>query len=247
MLRYDFTSTRLYVDTALAAGIPVNLSGQQTGYLLNVLRHKPGDSLLLFNGRDGEWLAKLEFDNRQRVCLTPQRQTRPQGKPGQLIYLFALLKKTRLDYMVQKAVEMGVSNLQPVITDFTRSTKFNLARINDNIVEAAQQCGVLSLPICKKPEKLQAVLNNWPTKTRLIYCDEASTGTSPLKPLQQLKSAEPIAVLVGPEGGFSQSERQLLQSLPFVTSIALGPRILRADTAAIAVLALVQASLGDWN
>ncbi len=254
MPRYDFTTRRLFVEQDLQSGTALPLDRKKSNYLINVLRHKHQDSILLFNGRDGEWLSKLEVSGRKSVSLTPFEQTRPQPQDSLLTYCFAPLKKGRLDYMVQKAVEMGAGKLQPVITEYTQNPKISLDKLNANIIEAAQQCGIISLPKCLEPKKFNDFLISWDEKTQLIFCDEGSLSQNPLEALDELKSklasAEkmlPLAVLIGPEGGFSEAERQLLHSKEFVTAIPLGPRILRADTAAVAALAIVQATIGDWH
>lgn len=254
MPRYDFTTRRLFVEQDLQSGTSLPLDRKQSNYLINVLRHKHQDSILLFNGRDGEWLSKLEVSGRKSVSLTPFEQTRPQPQDSLLTYCFAPLKKGRLDYMVQKAVEMGVGILQPVITEYTQNPKISLDKINANIVEAAQQCGIISLPKCHEPTKFSDLLASWNEETRLIFCDEGALSQNPLEALNELKSKfapienpNPLAVLIGPEGGFSETERQLLHSKEFVTAIPLGPRVLRADTAAVAALAIVQATIGDWH
>lgn len=254
MPRYDFTTKRLYVEHDLTADKSLPLDRKQSNYLINVLRHKHEDNILLFNGRDGEWMSRLEVSGRKSVSLTPYEQTRSQPKDSLLIYCFAPLKKGRLDYMVQKAVEMGAGTLQPVITEYTQNPKISLDKINANIVEAAQQCGIISLPKCHEPVKFNDLLANWNEDTCLIFCDEGSKSQNPLEALNELKlkftSAEkipPRAVLIGPEGGFSEIERQKLHEKPYVTAIPLGPRVLRADTAAVAALAIVQATIGDWH
>ncbi len=246
MPRYNFTTKRLYVDALLAAGEIVPLERKRANYLINVLRHKTGNQVLLFNGRDGEWLATLDIQGRKDASLVVGSQTREQSQPSQLTYVFAPLKKGRLDYMVQKAVEMGCGKLQPVITDYTQFSKLSLDRMKTNVIEASEQCGILSVPECLQPVDLASLLRGWPAATTLIYCDEGEESQNPLHPLEQL-TPQPLAVLIGPEGGFSESERQLLRSKPYVTAIPLGPRVLRADTAAVAALAIVQATLGDWR
>jgi 16S rRNA (uracil1498-N3)-methyltransferase len=253
MPRYDFITRRLFVEQDLQSGTSVLLDRKQSNYLLNVLRHKHEDHILLFNGRDGEWLSKLEVTGRKSVSLTPFEQTRTQPKDSNLIYCFAPLKKGRLDYMVQKAVEMGAGKLQPVITEFTQNASISRDKINANIVDAAQQCGIISLPRCCEPVKFNDLLANWNNETRLIFCDEGSLSQNPLEALGTLKiehtaREEPrsLAVLIGPEGGFSESERRALHAKEFVTAIPLGPRVLRADTAAVAALAIIQATIGDW-
>ncbi|HWJ75812.1 MAG TPA: 16S rRNA (uracil(1498)-N(3))-methyltransferase [Kaistia sp.] len=248
MSRYDFASQRLFLDAPLDEGARVPLDRDQANYLVNVLRMAPGAAVLVFNGRDGEWRAVLDGD-RKRASLIIQAQTRPQTEPSGLDYLFAPLKQARLDYMVQKAVEMGAGRLRPVITRRTQVTRLNEDRLRANAIEAAEQCGILAIPEIDAPRPLADLLTGWETTDagrRIIFCDEDETGAGPIDVLRAL-APSPLAVLIGPEGGFSPEERTLLKALPFVTSIALGPRILRADTAAVAALALVQAVAGDWR
>ncbi len=254
MPRYDFTTKRLFVSQDLRPDLAISLDRKQSNYMINVLRHKHQDHILLFNGRDGEWLSRLEIEARKSASLIPFEQTRPQPEESQLTYIFAPLKKGRLDYMVQKAVEMGAGKLQPVITEFTQNPKINLDKIEANIIEAAQQCGIISLPKHCLPLKLEDLLKSWDEAVSLIYCDEGSQSQNPIDALEKLKkkldangSPAALAVLIGPEGGFSETERKMLHDLPFVTAIPLGPRVLRADTAAVAALAIVQATIGDWH
>jgi 16S rRNA (uracil1498-N3)-methyltransferase len=226
----------------------VPLDRDQANYLVNVLRMSPGAAVLVFNGRDGEWRAVLEGD-RKRAALRIEGQTREQTPQPDLHYLFAPLKQARLDYMVQKAVEMGAGTLRPVITRHTQVHRLNGERLRANAIEAAEQCGILTIPAIDEPVALGDVLAHWTAESgdrRILFCDEDETGADPVARLRALPPT-PIAVLIGPEGGFSADERTLLASLPFVTPIALGPRILRADTAAVAALALVQAAIGDWR
>ena len=244
MPKYDFQSPRLYVTGALKAGANVALEKQQGHYLRNVLRLKPGDGVLAFNGKDGEWQAALA--DGKRTALVLQEQTRPQTEPHDLHYLFAPLKHERLDYMVQKAVEMGVSRLQPVLTRHTQVKRINLERMRANAIEAAEQCGILAIPECEAPGKLAEVLAEWDAARRLIFCDESADIANPSQALAKLTSG-PTALLIGPEGGFSEEERADLLKRPYVTPLSLGPRILRADTAAVAALALVQSFIGDWR
>jgi 16S rRNA (uracil1498-N3)-methyltransferase len=225
----------------------VDLDPRQANYLVNVLRMKDGDEVLVFNGSSGEWRARLN-EQRRRWWLFVREQTRPQVARPDLQYLFAPLKHARLDYMVEKAVEMGVGRLSPVITRHTQVHRVNLDRMRANAIEAAEQCGILWLPAIDEPRPLAEVLSRWPVEEgdrRLIFCDEGEAAQSPSVALSVLPRA-PLAVLIGPEGGFSDDERAELKALPFVTAISLGPRILRADTAAVAALAVVQAALGDW-
>jgi len=245
----DFTSTRLFVDAPLAAGAAVPLDAKQANYLVNVLRLGEGGSVLVFNGRDGEWRAALGASGRKTWRLVIGAQTRPQTPPPDLHYLFAPLKHARLDYMVEKAVEMGAGRLCPVITRHTQVTRVNVERMRANAIEAAEQCGILSLPEIDEPRPLANVLSGWSPEApdrRLIFCDEGEEGADAVAVLSALPRS-PLAVLIGPEGGFSVEERAQLVALPFVTAISLGPRILRADTAAVAALAVVQAVVGDWR
>lgn len=249
MARYDFRLQRLFLRARLAEGADVELDREQANYLLNVLRMGEGDRLLVFNGEDGEWLASVVPAGR-RVCrLAIVEKTRDQTPLPDLHWLFAPLKHARLDYMVQKAVEMGAGRLRPVLTQHGQIGKVNLERMESNAVEAAEQCGILTLPKIDEPVRLRDLLDAWPGSEgnrRLVFCDEGEAGADPLAILAGLEPA-PLAVLIGPEGGFSGEERDLLRSCPFVTALPLGPRILRADTAAVAALALVQAVLGDWK
>jgi 16S rRNA (uracil1498-N3)-methyltransferase len=227
----------------------VELTDAQSHYLTGVLRLRAGDAVLTFNGRDGEWRATLVAAAKRRWQLAPEAETRPQSPAPDLDYLFAPLKQARLDYMVQKAVEMGVARLRPVLTRHGQVTRVNRARMAANAVEAAEQCGVLSVPAVDDPMELTALVRAWPGSEpgrRIVFCDEAAAGSDPIAVLAKL-GAGPLAVLVGPEGGFAADERAMLNAAPFVTAIPLGPRILRADTAAVAALALVQATAGDWR
>lgn len=249
MARYDFRTRRLHVDHALEKGARVPLDRSQANYLGNVLRMKAGDPVLVFNGRDGEWLAVLVVEGRKAHALDVGERQRVQPVHPDLDYLFAPLKQARLDYMVGKAVEMGVGRLRPVLTRHGQVTRINLQRATSNIIEAAEQCGVLAVPTIDEPTALAEMLDAWAghdADRRIIFCDESHEDQDPTTVLAGL-SPSPLAVLVGPEGGFSAAEREHLRSLPFVTALPLGPRILRADTAAVAALALVQATLGDWR
>jgi 16S rRNA (uracil1498-N3)-methyltransferase len=243
---YDFRTTRLYVDAPLADGAAVALDRSQLHYLRRVLRLRDGQEVLVFNGRDGEWRAALEGDTRQ-VALRVADRTRPQTVAGDLHYLFAPLKSARLDYVVQKAVEMGVSHLRPVFTQHGQIARVNLERMRANATEAAEQCGILCLPEIAAPVSLIDALTAWPPERHLVFCDEAADVADPFAALAAVPRRAPLAVLIGPEGGFAADERAALVKLPRVVRLALGPRILRADTAAVAALALVQAVIGDWR
>ena len=246
MPRYDFTSQRLFMDVPLGDGQEILLDRVQANYLLNKLRLKQGDHVLLFNGRDGEWRADVSPKGHKKVVLLVTEQTRPQPSAYDLIYLFAPLKQARLEYMVQKAVEMGAGVLQPVFTEFTQTRNIKMERVGNFAMEAAEQCGILSLPEIRNPAPLQQVLQSLDKERRIIFCDEGDAGQNPLEALEHLEQG-PLAVLIGPEGGFSEDERKMLHAMDNVTPIPLGPRVLRADTAAVAALAIVQAKLGDWN
>jgi 16S rRNA (uracil1498-N3)-methyltransferase len=245
-MRANFRMQRLYTDAPLHKGQPVEASQEQFNYLANVLRLTEGADILLFNGRDGEWSAKLAFPSRKKIALIPQEQTRPQPAPSNLHYLFAPLKTGRLDYLVQKAVEMGAGTLRPVMTQHVQGRITSLERLQANVIEAAEQCGILSIPTVEAPAKLRDVLETWPESRRIIYCDEGDEGQNPLPVLSAIQETD-LALLIGPEGGFSEEERQLLRNHKSVTPIPLGPRILRADTAAVAAMAVIQATIGDWK
>jgi 16S rRNA (uracil1498-N3)-methyltransferase len=249
MPRIDFRSPRLYVTSPLGAGAALPLDRAQSNYLVNVLRLKPGDPVLVFNGRDGEWRTALTQAGRRDVALIAEACVRPQSPPGDLHLLFAPLKHVRLDYLVQKAVEMGVSAIQPVLTRHVQVTRLNLERMQANAIEAAEQCGILSLPEIAEPRGFDAVIGGLDPKRLVIFCDEDAETRDPVAALaaHRRDTAWPLAVLTGPEGGFSEQERDALLRLPNVVRLSLGPRILRADTAVVAALAVVQAVLGDWR
>ena len=247
MPQLDFRQPRLFVDAALAAGETVALERSQSNYLGNVLRLSQGDTTLVFNGRDGEWQASITGRKRPDN-LKIVTQTRPQDRLPDLAYVFAPLKHARLDYMVQKAVEMGASSLQPVVTRFTQVARVNGERIRANVIEAAEQCGILSLATVSEPVALDRYLSQRSAQRLLVFCDEAADTSNPSKALQSgLAASDGIDVLIGPEGGFAEEERDILLRQPRALRLSLGPRILRADTAAVAALALVQATLGDWT
>jgi 16S rRNA (uracil1498-N3)-methyltransferase len=245
MPEYDFREPRLFVDAALGAGATVELERDQSNYLGNVLRLSAGDTILVFNGRDGEWQASIGGRKRPDH-LTITAQARTQDRLPDLTYVFAPLKHARLDYMVQKAVEMGANRLQPVITRFTQVSRVNIQRMRANVIEAAEQCGTLSLAAVDEPMSLDRFLAQREAERLLVFCDEATEVSDPLDALKAASPAHGLDVLVGPEGGFAEDERALLLRQGRTLRISLGPRILRADTAAVAALALVQASLGDW-
>jgi 16S rRNA (uracil1498-N3)-methyltransferase len=237
---------RLFVKFKLAAGLDCELDKEQAHYLGNVLRLKQGERLLLFNGRDGEWCAELSAVSRKAARVRIEHQTRPQEEGPDLHYLFAPLKRARLDYMAQKATELGASALRPVITRHTMAERVKTGRLLANAIEAAEQCGILRVPEVMAPEKLANLLDAWDKNRLLIFADETAPHASPIEALQACRPG-PLAVLIGPEGGFDREERASLLAKPFVLPISLGPRVMRADTAAVAALALVNAVLGDWR
>ncbi|MDE2228005.1 MAG: 16S rRNA (uracil(1498)-N(3))-methyltransferase [Alphaproteobacteria bacterium] len=238
--------TRIFVESDLAPGASVQVTAGQAHYLLSVMRMKRGDALAIFNGRDGEFDARIA-EAGLRVCtLELVARRRPQRGEGDLWLCFAPVKRARIDFLVEKATELGVSELRPVVTARTVVSRLNLGRLRANMIEAAEQSERLTVPVLRAPMKLAALLDDWGSGRRLVFCDE--TGQSP--PIAEaLKDVAGAAggVLIGPEGGFADSELDLLRRLPFVCAVGLGPRVLRADTAALAALAVVQAMIGDWS
>ena len=243
MSRYDFSAPRLFVGLDLAFGGPVPLSKDQAHYLTHVLRLGNGERVLAFNGRDGEWRCRLD-GCRGAVALVPEERLRDQPAPGPLRLCFAPLKHARLDYMVQKAVEMGAGLLQPVLTRRTQVARVNGERMRANAVEAAEQCGILAVPEVRPPVRFDALLAGWDAGVLMVFCDEDAEVADPVAALAGAPRG-PAAVMIGPEGGFDEGERAALLALPRRLRLSLGPRILRADTAAVAALALVGAVLGD--
>jgi 16S rRNA (uracil1498-N3)-methyltransferase len=246
--RYEFDAPRLFVDQPLQAGGEFALAREQANYLVNVLRLGQNDTILVFNGLDGEWRARLARPSPKTAILQVEAQTRPQQGARDIHYLFAPLKHARLDYMVQKAVEMGAHRLQPVITRRTQASRVNLARMRANAIEASEQCGILALPEIAETIALAKLLDDWPADRLLVFCDEDAPVANPFSTLASaLPAGRPLALLVGPEGGFDPAERAHIGRLPQSVAISLGPRILRADTAAVAALAVLQAVAGDWR
>ena len=247
MPELDFRAPRLFVDAPLRERARIELERNQSNYLGNVLRLSAGETILVFNGRDGEWQAQIEGRKRPD-SLTIVARTRPQDRLPDIAYVFAPLKHARLDYMVQKAVEMGASRLQPVLTRHTQVSRVNVERMRANVIEAAEQCGILSLAAVAEPIALDRFLDKRETSRLLVFCDEAAEIGNPIEALRQgLTATDGIDVVIGPEGGFAEEERALLLRQPRTLRLSLGPRILRADTAGVAALALVQAALGDWQ
>jgi 16S rRNA (uracil1498-N3)-methyltransferase len=237
--------TRLYVTGDLGKDVTVALDESQTHYLLHVLRAQAGNRVLLFNGRDGEWQAEITQAGKRGVTATCLKQTGLQAEAPDIWLAFAPVKKTPSDYLVQKAAELGVSVLQPVFTRRTIVSRINQERMAANAVEAAEQSGRLSVPEIREGTSLAKLLASWPQKRWLFFCDEGGDA----KPLAEAARwiGGSAAILTGPEGGFDPAERELLRALPFVTPVTLGPRILRADTAALAALAIWQSVSGDWR
>lgn len=239
-------STRLHVATDLAGGLSVGLNPSQAHYVKAVLRLASGDAVALFNGRDGEWLGRIDGVGKGWCSVTLQERLRPQVAEGDLWLAFAPIKRARIDFLVEKATELGVSELRPVYTERTIVDRVNLDRLRANAVEAAEQTERLTVPALREPEPLAQLLADWPAERRLLLCDESGTSP-PVAEALRGASPGPWAVLTGPEGGFTQTELDALKKLPFVCAVGLGPRVLRADTAALAALAAFQALVGDWQ
>jgi 16S rRNA (uracil1498-N3)-methyltransferase len=240
----DKPEARLFVEAELAAGRTLELAAEQAHYLKTVLRLKEGACIALFNGKAGEWLARIERFGRGACAVALETQTRPQTPDADLWLVFAPIKRARIDFLVEKATELGVSALHPVMTRYTMVERVNLARLTANAIEAAEQSERLSVPQIHAPQKLDHLIAAWDGSRRLMLCDESGTAPPVAAALKTAHSG-PWAVLVGPEGGFAETELDDLRKLPFVCPVSLGPRVLRADTAALAGLAVLQALLGD--
>ena len=250
-LTYPGGKLRLFVEAPLADGARVVPDDAQTHYLLHVMRAKAGERVSLFNGSDGEWLARIAEVSKRSCALECERRTAPQTDVPDLWLCFAPIKKTPADYVVQKATELGVRVLQPVTTRRTIVSRVNLERMRANAIEAAEQSGRLSVPAAREPLAFDKLLSTWPQDRRLIFCDEAGAPATAWAPpmaeaLRELPDG-PAAIFTGPEGGFDPAERDALRALSYVTPVSLGPRILRADTAALAALAIWQAVKGDFR
>ncbi|PIV76181.1 MAG: 16S rRNA (uracil(1498)-N(3))-methyltransferase [Rhodobacteraceae bacterium CG17_big_fil_post_rev_8_21_14_2_50_65_11] len=235
---------RLYVEHPLGAGQTVPLSRDQAHYLFGVMRQGVGASVALFNGAQGEWTAEVAEAGKRGGVLTCREQAAPQVSPPDLWLLFAPIKKARTDFIVEKATEMGAARILPVQTEFTNAERVRQDRLQAHAVEAAEQCGGTYVPPVADLQRLDRVLDGWPDDRRLIFCDESLVGARAA--LDAAPDGDKWAILIGPVGGFSDAERNRLRSLPVCTAISLGPRILRADTAAVAALTLFQAARGDW-
>ncbi|HEX7968309.1 MAG TPA: 16S rRNA (uracil(1498)-N(3))-methyltransferase [Stellaceae bacterium] len=238
--------TRLYVTTDLAGSLSVGLEPSQAHHVRTVLRLGPGDAVALFNGRDGEWLGRIDGAGKGWCSVTLQERRRVQASEGDLWLVFAPIKRARIDFLVEKATELGVSEFHPIYTDRTIVERVNLDRLRANAIESAEQTERLTVPEVRQPERLEQVLSRWPAQRRLLLCDESGVSP-PIAAALQGAAPGPWAVLVGPEGGFTQTELDGLKKLPFVCPVGLGPRVLRADTAALAALAAFQALVGDWR
>lgn len=240
---------RLFVPDDLAAGAALSVSAEQAHYLTNVMRAQLGDEVALFNGRDGEWRGEIVARGKRSAELHIGARLREQAREPDLWLAFAPIKRGRIDFVAAKATELGVARLLPVLTARTQMSRVNVARLRANAVEAAEQCERLTVPDVAEPQSLTDLLAGWPAARRLLVGDETGGG----RPIAEVAGALahganlPCAVLVGPEGGFSADELDALTNLPFVTKIGLGPRVMRADTAAIAALSVIQAIAGDWR
>ena len=246
-LGYEGGKLRLFVEAALNAGATVIPDEGQTHYLLHVMRAKEADRVLLFNGTDGEWRARVSMPSRRRCTLMIESQTQPQADVPDLWFAFAPIKKTAADYLAQKATELGARVLQPVITHRTIARRINLERLRANAIEAAEQSDRLTVPEIREPLGLDAMLRTWPVNRLLLFCDEAGDAKPIGHALSGKEETRPWGIITGPEGGFDAEERRALRTCAFVLPVTLGPRILRADTAALAALAVWQSFLGDWT
>ncbi|HWA91989.1 MAG TPA: 16S rRNA (uracil(1498)-N(3))-methyltransferase [Rhizomicrobium sp.] len=245
-LSYPGGDVRLFVDAALGESARVALHEGQAHYLLHVMRAKPGDRVRLFNGRDGEWLARVA-ETRKRACvLECMARVGEQRAVPDLWLVFAPIKKTPADYVAQKAAELGVSVLQPVLTHRTIARRVNLERLRANAVEASEQSGRVDVPDIREPRDLDKLVSDWPRERRILFCDEGG-DVPPVATALRDAPTGPWAILTGPEGGFDAGERALLRAQSFVVPVGLGSRILRADTAALAALSVWQALAGDWR
>ena len=237
---------RLFVQAPLGAGAEVVLDTAQAHYLGNVMRQRPGGRITVFNGHDGEWISEITALDRRSGRLVARDPGQPQRMPPDVWLLFAPIKKARTDFIVEKATELGAARIQPVITRHTNTERLRIDRLRAHAIEAAEQCGGTFVPEVTEPLRLDALLDGWPADRRLLFCDE-SREAAPAQIALATAPPGPWAVLIGPEGGFAPEEAARLRAMPGVLAVTLGPRILRADTAAVAALTLWQAALGDWR
>ncbi|MEL7216053.1 MAG: 16S rRNA (uracil(1498)-N(3))-methyltransferase [Pseudomonadota bacterium] len=236
---------RLFVDAAFTLGGAVALGSDQAHYLVNVMRQGVGDLVLVFNGRDGEWMAEIVEARKRGVVVALREQTRSQAGPPDVELLFAPIKKARTDFIVEKAAEMGVRAVRPVFTRRTNAERIRLDKLRAHAVEAAEQCGGMDVPEVLEPIKLDRLIADWPGERKLMFCDETMQAPTGIAALHDAGGG-PWSILIGPEGGFDPAETEALRALPQAVSVTLGPRILRADTAAVAALTLWHAVLGGW-
>lgn len=236
---------RLFVDAAFTSGDAVALGADQAHYLVNVMRQGVGDLVLVFNGRDGEWMAEIVEARKRSVVVALREQTRSQAGPPDVELLFAPIKKARTDFIVEKAAEMGVRAVRPVFTRRTNAERIRLDKLRAHAVEAAEQCGGMDVPEILEPIKLDRLIADWPVERRMMFCDETMQAPTGIAALHDAGGG-PWSILIGPEGGFDPAETEALRVLPQSVSVTLGPRILRADTAAVAALTLWHAVLGGW-
>ncbi|MEM6355644.1 MAG: 16S rRNA (uracil(1498)-N(3))-methyltransferase [Pseudomonadota bacterium] len=241
----DRPKIRLHLDAPLAAGTDVTLSRDQANYLGAVMRLSPGARLLVFNGRDGEWLAEATALTKRAGTLRLLERTRPPAPPPDLWLLFAPVKKARTDFIVEKACELGCRRILPTLTAYTNAERVRTDRLRAHMIEAAEQCGLVWVPEVEEPERLATRLDSWPANRRLLFCNER--GGTPAATALSAVDPGPWAIVIGPEGGFSAEEAARLARHPGALAVSLGPRILRADTAAVAAITLWQAALGDWT
>ncbi len=242
------TRQRLYCNTALFDGAALTLDRDQSHYLINVLRYQTGQDVLIFNGVDGEFRASITVADRKKAQLSCHEQTRSQDPMPNLTLVFAPIKKARIDFIAEKATELGVGRIQPVMTDFTQVSRVNTDRMAANAIEAAEQTGRTTIPSIDQPISLQNLLEDWPEGCHIIFCDEDYAGTASFAFHKQVASLQgPAAILIGPEGGFSPRERDMIRGHKAAVPVSLGQNILRADTAMLAALSLWQGVAGDWK
>ncbi len=241
------TIKHIYITSDIQENVAVSLGKEQTHYLKNVMRMKLSDNIYIFNGKHGLWEGEIVSLAKKSCDILPVKQLKEQLDEPDIWLIFAPVKNVRIDFIAQKATELGVSVLQPVITQNTIVSRVNIDRLRSNAIEASEQCERLTVPPVHEPIKLQNMINSWDTERNIMLCDESGEGGTIANILSSKKRGDKWAILIGPEGGFSQEELATLRKLPYVTSVGLGPRILRADTAAIAALSCWQEHLGDWN
>ena len=244
--QYAYPRYRLFVESALAADVQLQVTDAQAHYLSHVLRMKEGDAVAVFNGQDGEWHATIATVRKKEVVLTVYQQRKPHYAPPDIWLLFAPIKHGRIDYLIEKATELGVTRLLPVITEHTMVSRVNTQRLRAHAVEAAEQCGRVDVPVVEEPLSLEKTLHGWPSTRQLFYGDEDGRGLPFQQVLAQENTHTSCAVLIGPEAGFSSKEHALLQVHASVTPVSMGPRVMRADTAALAALVCIQSARGDW-